>query len=131
MAQVLILGSNGQDGSYLAELQLARGNTVIGIAKQETSRWVSAPGFRHVPLDLRDPQALDRLLEEVRPDLIFPLAVIHGAAGFRYEEGWQDALRVNIGAVHVCLEHLRRRAPEARLMAASSLKAFGPVAPPV
>ena len=131
MASSLVLGVNGQDGSYLAEVLLARGDQVIGVARQAESRWVDPAHFRYVPLDAGDESALDALLAETMPDRIFHMAAVHGSSGHTYETTWRQALNVNVGAVHTCLEHLRRRAPAARLFYPSSLKVFGDPPPAV
>jgi GDPmannose 4,6-dehydratase len=53
------------------------------------------------------------------------MAAIHGSAGHAYEANWRQALALNVGSVHTCLEHMRRRSPAARLFYPSSLKVFG------
>ncbi|MGQ0532408.1 MAG: GDP-mannose 4,6-dehydratase [Caulobacteraceae bacterium] len=130
-SRALVLGANGQDGSYLAEALLTRGAAVWGIARQAESRWVRAPGYIHAAMDLRDEEALARLLREVDPHEIYHLAAVHGASGFAYEPVWRDALAVNVGVLHACLEHVRLSAPSTRVFYASSLKAFGKTPPQV
>jgi GDPmannose 4,6-dehydratase len=131
MKSGLVLGVNGQDGSYLAEVLIARGYAVTGAARQARSRWVDPARFRYVALDLFDAALLDALLTEVQPDEIYHMAAIHGSAGYAYEAGWREALALNVGTVHTCLEHMRRRRPEARLFYPSSVKAFGTNPPPI
>jgi GDPmannose 4,6-dehydratase len=125
MADALILGVNGQDGSYLAEELLRRGHSVVGIGRQPASRWVSDAALQYVALDVANAAALEQTLISLQPRCIYHVAAVHGAAGHYYEESWQEALAVNVGSVHVCLEHMRRRAPATKLFYASSLKAFG------
>lgn len=131
MVRSLILGVNGQDGSYLAEQLLGRGHEVTGVGRQASSRWVDPRRFLYVPLDITDYTALDQLLDALRPEQIYHLAASHGPAGHTYEIVWREALAVNLGTLHVCLEHLRTRALESRLFYPSSLKAFGSHPPPV
>lgn len=119
------MGVNGQDGSYLAEVLIERGYDVTGVARQSQSRWVDPARFRYRTFDIGDAPALDSCLAEIAPDEIYMMAAVHGAAGYVYEPGWREALAVNVGAVHGCLEHMRRRAPAARFFYPSSLKAFG------
>src|SRR4029077_5218482 len=97
-----VIGSNGQDGSYMADILLRRGYRVIGIARQDRSRWVDHPEFRHVKLDAGDSHQLGHLLSETKPDRIFALAAVHGAAGYSYEANWRECLAVNTGSVHSC-----------------------------
>jgi GDPmannose 4,6-dehydratase len=127
----LVLGSNGQDGSYLADVLLERGFDVAGAARQQRSRWVEHPRFRHVPLDVADASALSRLLDELRPTRIYALAASHGPAGYSYEADWRTTLEVNVGSVQTCLEYLRLSSPDARLFVASSVKAFGQTPPAI
>lgn len=119
-----MLGVNGQDGSYLAEVLIARGYVVTGAGRQARSRWVDPTRFRYVALDLSDAAPLDALLSEVQPDEIYHMAAVHGSAGHAYEGGWREALALNVGSVHTCLEYMRRR-PEVRLFYPSSVKVFG------
>ncbi|MBX9845838.1 MAG: GDP-mannose 4,6-dehydratase [Xanthobacteraceae bacterium] len=130
--RALVLGSRGQDGSYLVEHLLRRGYTVAGVARGLQPRGgPELPPFRHVCLDLRQPARLASLLAEWRPATIFHFAAVHGRAGTRYETEWQDMLAVNVGAVHVCLEYLRQHQPAGVLVYAGSSKVFGPVFPSV
>lgn len=132
MGPSLVIGVNGQDGSYLAEHLLTLGRDVVGVGRQSTSRYVQpGPRFTYRDLDLTDSDALAELLADLRPERIFYLAAIHGASGFSYEESWQSALKVNLGAVHICLDHLRASDSNGRLLYASSLKAFGTQPPSI
>jgi len=127
----LVLGANGQDGSYLAEVLIERGWRVVGAARQPASRWVAHPAYRHVALDIGDAAALSALLQTERPSRVFALAAIHGSSGHAYEAEWRSALDVNVGSVHTCLEYMRVTDPDCRLFLASSLKAFGENPPAV
>lgn len=130
-SRAIVLGVNGQDGSYLAEALLAAGVAVTGVGRQPASRYLSeGPLFRFVSLDLAQGNDLPALLGEVRPERIYHVAAIHGAAGFFYEDKWQDALTVNVGSVHHCLEYARK-VGGARLLYASSVKAFDAETPEV
>jgi GDPmannose 4,6-dehydratase len=126
--RALVLGCNGQDGSFLVEHLLRRGFGVSGASRQERPRW-NAGRFDYVALDLRRADALRDLLDRLRPKLIFHVAAVHGEAGSRYEAIWQDMLAVNVGATHVCLEYLRTRCPHGGLVYAGSAKIFGPAYP--
>jgi len=125
MPRSLVLGVNGQDGSYLAETLLARGHEVVGIGREADSAYVSAsPAFRYVCADLRDADALAEWVAEVAPDQAFHVAAIHGAAGFAYEALWRDMMAVNVMALHVLLEHAHTAATNMRIVYAGSSKIF-------
>jgi GDPmannose 4,6-dehydratase len=86
MKKALITGITGQDGSYLAELLLAKGYQVHGI-KRRTSLFNTAridhlyqdPHVEHQKLllhygDLTDTSSLIRVLQQVQPDELYNLA---------------------------------------------------------
>lgn len=123
--RALVLGVNGQDGSYLTEVLLESGHAVTGVALQSESRWVDAARFNYVQLDSADEDALRGLLRRTMPDQIYHMAAIHGPAGYTYESEWREALALNVGSVHTCLEHIRVSSPATRLFYPSSIKVFG------
>lgn len=130
MSSVLVLGMNGQDGSFLAEGLLSRGYNVVGVDRQKSSKYhIENSNFCYKELDLRNAEALYTLLFHTRPDVIFHFAGVHGSAGTGYEPVWQDMLAVNTGSVQVLLEYLRIEAPKAKLIYAGSGKVFGPMYP--
>ena len=129
MTRSLILGVNGQDGSYLAESLLRRGHEVIGIGRDPYSRYTPAsPQFRYVSCDLRDAETFSAVVREAQPAFAFHMAAVHGAAGFVYEPVWRDMMAVNVLALHVLLEFARLSNPELRVVYAGSAKVFpGPL----
>lgn len=128
--RALVLGVNGQDGSYLAEHLIGLGWMVFGIGRQPESRWLqSTAGFRYQPLDLGNPSDLSAFLYDLQPEAIFHFAAVHGSAGFCYEDHWRDVHTVNTIAAHAILEYLRHAAPNGTFLYASSSKVFGPTFP--
>lgn len=127
MPRSLILGVNGQDGSYLAETLLARGHEVVGVGRAPESAYARPePAFRYISADLRDTDTFARAVAEVAPDQAFHVAAIHGASGFAYEPLWRDMMTVNVMALQVLLEHARVAAPNMRIVYAGSSKIFPP-----
>ena len=128
--RALVLGVNGQDGSFLAENLIRRGYQVIGIGRQNSSLYVRPENsFRYICADLCDTYALESVLKESAPDVIFHVAAVHGSAGTPYEEVFQQMLAVNMGSVQIILEYQRTNAPNSIFLYASSGKVFGPVYP--
>jgi GDPmannose 4,6-dehydratase len=86
MKRALITGITGQDGSYLAELLLAKGYEVHGIVRRSSSvtrtRIDHLRGYEHAENqrlflhygDLTDAVALVKLLYKIQPDEIYNLA---------------------------------------------------------
>ena len=104
MPTALITGVTGQDGSYLAELLLAKGYEVHGIKRRaslfNTSRvdhiyedpQVENARFRLHYGDLTDTSNLNRILAETRPDEVYNLgAQSHVAVSFEAPEYTADA----------------------------------------
>ncbi len=61
----LVLGVNGQNGSYLAEALLAKGKTVVGVGCQKNSRYVkNSKGFSYRQLDITNIKDLELLLND-------------------------------------------------------------------
>ena len=123
--RALVLGVNGQDGSYLAESLLFRGFTVTGLARSPNSRYVRAsPRFQYIQCDLRDRSRLNEAIAAAKPDCAFHMAAVHGAAGFKYEALWDDLVAVNISALQSLVEHARLHNRDMRVVYASSAKVF-------
>src|SRR5947208_1928874 len=80
-SRALITGITGQDGSYLAELLLAKGYEVFGVVRR-----ASAPNLWRVahlrdritllPADLLDELSLIRALEQAQPHELYNLAAM-------------------------------------------------------
>lgn len=103
MKTALITGVTGQDGSYLAELLLAKGYEVHGIKRRaslfNTARvdhiyedpHVENSRFRLHYGDLTDSSNLTRILSEVKPDEVYNLgAQSHVAVSFEAPEYTAD-----------------------------------------
>src|SRR6476619_2164505 len=79
MPKALITGITGQDGSYLAELLLAKGYEVVGVVRRTSHH--SYERIEHlldrvevVAADLLDQHSLTVVLQETRPDEVYNLA---------------------------------------------------------
>ena len=124
--RAVVLGVNGQDGSYAAERLLARGYEVLGVGRQAVSRYVPAhPEFSYRPRDLADPVALRRLLQEWPADHLYHYAAVHGPNGPAYEARFGEMMQVNVLSLQAALEHARVAAPGMRILYAGSAKVFG------
>lgn len=123
----LITGLTGQDGSYLAELLLAKGYRVVGHTRdlnrgrrlcQHLGATIELCSF---PID--QPTAWLRCLREHQPDEIYHLA----AASF-VPESWtspREVLAINVDSTIHLLDAMLSVLPEARLFYASSSSVFG------
>jgi GDPmannose 4,6-dehydratase len=126
----LITGITGQDGSYLAELLLAKGYRVVGVVRRSST----TPYERIAHLvdrvelasaDLLDQTSLTDVVHETQPDEIYNLA----AQSFVQTSWAQPVLTGEFTALGVTrmLEAMRKAAPRARFYQASSSEQFGKV----
>ena len=140
MKKALITGITGQDGSYLAELLLAKGYEVHGIIRRSSSfntqrldHLYQDPHIMGVRLflhygDLADPVRLTRLLYELRPDEIYHLgAQSHVRVSFDIPEYTADV--TGVGTVRL-LDAIREAGVGSgvRFYQASSSELYGKVA---
>jgi GDPmannose 4,6-dehydratase len=128
--RALITGITGQDGSYLAELLLAKGYEVHGLVRRSsTERFERIEHLRdRITLhqgDLLDQRSLVDALRACRPDEVYNLAAMSYVA-----VSWiQPTLTAEFTGVGVTrmLEAVRETCPEARFYQASSSEMFGKV----
>ena len=137
MPKALITGITGQDGSYLAELLLAKGYEVHGLVRRSSS--FSTGRIEHVYLeehlpgrrlelhygDLNDASSLQRVLASVGPDEIYNLgAQSHVRISFDIPEYTVEV--VGVGTLRL-LEAIRNLGMSPRFYQASSSEMYGKV----
>lgn len=121
----LVIGINGQDGSYLAESLLSQGKKVLGIGRQKSSKWIQeSDRFNYKQLDVSNIKELVSLLYEQLPYEIYHVAAVHGPAGYNYEKKWESVHLVNTISVQAVLEFVKDK-NNCRFIYLSSSKAFG------
>ena len=138
--RALITGVTGQDGSYLAELLLAKGYEVHGIIRRSSSfntkRLMHLFEDPHEPNprfilhygDLGDGCRLGRIVAAIKPDEVYNLAAqSHVRVSFETPEQTADV--VGMGALRL-LEIVRETVPRCRYYQASSSEMFGASPPP-
>ncbi len=130
MKKALITGITGQDGSYLAELLLAKGYQVYGMVRRASTETFDRIAHFKDQIQLRQADLLDqfslvKLLAEVQPDEIYNLA----AMSFVPTSWNQPVLTGEFTALGVTklLEAMRMVCPKAHFYQASSSEMFGKV----
>jgi len=130
MPTALITGVTGQDGSYLAELLLAKGYRVVGVVRRTSHD--SYERIQHlvgrmeiVPADLLDQHSLMTVVRAAAPDEVYNLA----AQSFVPTSWSQPVLTGEFTALGVTrlLDAVRLVKPDARFYQASSSEMFGKV----
>jgi GDPmannose 4,6-dehydratase len=133
----LITGITGQDGSYLAELLLAKGYEVHGLVRRSSSfnteRIDHIYQDRHAPVrrlflhygDLTDSSNLSRLVEKIQPTEVYNLgAQSHVMVSFQVPEYTADVDA--LGTLRL-LDAVREYGPKVRFYQASSSELYGKV----
>lgn len=126
--KALVTGLTGQDGSYLAELLLAKGYQVFGLVRRSSSsnfdriNHLSA-NIQILSGDLLDQCSLMDAIAESQPDEIYNLA----SQSYVPISWTQPALTAEYTAIGVSrlLESIRRCKPDTRFYQASSSEVFG------
>ena len=137
MKRALITGITGQDGSYLAELLLAKGYEVHGIIRRASTfntdridHLYQDPHVNGVKLflhygDLADSVNLVKLIYQLRPEEIYHLgAQSHVRVSFDIPEYTADV--TGVGTIRI-LEAMREAGVHSRFYQASSSEMFGKV----
>ncbi|MEO8549572.1 MAG: GDP-mannose 4,6-dehydratase [Kofleriaceae bacterium] len=140
MKKALITGITGQDGSYLAELLLAKGYEVHGVVRRSSSfnterlepiyqdPHVSDYKLRLHYGDLEDGSSLSNLVTKVKPDEVYNLgAQSHVRVSFDVAE--YTVSTVALGTLRL-LEAVRELGNGCRFYQASSSEMYGSTPPP-
>ena len=133
----LITGITGQDGSYLAELLLAKGYTVYGLIRRASSFNTGRidhlyqdphernPKLRLVYGDLNDASSLNLIIKTLKPDEIYNLgAQSHVKVSFEIPE--YTAESAGVGTTRI-LEAIRDSGLKTKFYQASSSEMYGKV----
>lgn len=140
LKKALITGITGQDGSYLAELLLAKGYEVHGVVRRSSS--LNTARLDHLYLDPHNPDArmflhygdlsdgsrLSTLLARIQPDEIYNLAA-QSHVRVSFDEPEYTGETTGLGTIRL-LEAMRQSAPQAKFYQASSSEMFGAAPPP-
>lgn len=135
-----VSGITGQDGSYLAELLLAKGYEVHGLIRRAST--FNTQRIDHLYRDPHDPNArlflhygdltdssrLTTLLAQIKPHEVYNLAA-QSHVRVSFDEPEYTANTTGLGTIRL-LEAIRQSCPEARFYQASSSEMFGATTPP-
>ena len=129
--KVLISGISGQDGSYLSEFLIEEGYDVYGLVRRhsvaEDQSTRLEPFYSDLKkvfyADLLDEHSLYRVMEEVKPDIIYNLAAMsHVRISFDVPA---FTIKTNALGVLNMLETARTVVPNVKFYQASSSEMFG------
>jgi GDPmannose 4,6-dehydratase len=135
MAKVaLITGISGQDGSYLAELLLAKGYDVHGIIRRvaledETHRlWRIRNIIKDITLhsaSLESYASIFKIVQKIKPDEVYHLAA-QSYVVYSFEDEF-STLNTNINGTHHILSSVKELSDNLKFYFAGSSEMFGKV----
>jgi GDPmannose 4,6-dehydratase len=140
MKKAFITGITGQDGSYLAELLLAKGYEVHGLIRRAST--FNTQRIDHLYVDPHDPTArlflhygdltdgsrLATLLAEIQPNEVYNLAA-QSHVRVSFDEPEHTGETTGLGTIRL-LEAIRKSRVPAKFYQASSSEMFGAAPPP-
>jgi GDPmannose 4,6-dehydratase len=130
--KALITGITGQDGSYLAELLLAKGYEVHGVVRRVALedpihrlwrlRGILDRLTLH-PASMESYASLYRAVENVQPDECYHLAA-QSFVSYSFEDEF-STINTNLNGTHFMLSSIKEKAPACRFYFAGSSEMFG------
>ncbi|HEY6379816.1 MAG TPA: GDP-mannose 4,6-dehydratase [Candidatus Dormibacteraeota bacterium] len=130
MDTALITGITGQDGTYLAELLLAKGYNVYGLVRGQNNPRLTLverliPGIEFVEGDLLDQSSLIAALETCQPTEVYNLGAI-SYVGLSFKQAVLTGEITGLGVVRM-LDAIRQVNTNIKFYQASSSEMFGKV----
>jgi GDPmannose 4,6-dehydratase len=128
--KALVTGIAGQDGSYLAELLLAKGYEIYGLIPRRSTPQTQTLRIEHIRDrltleygDVLDLASIHRVIQLVQPDEIYHLAA-QSHVGISFTEPIHTTSVISLGTLNM-LEATAQFAPQARFYNAASSEIFG------
>jgi GDPmannose 4,6-dehydratase len=130
--RALITGITGQDGSYLAELLLAKGYEVHGLVRRVALEDPSSRMNRIQPIldrihlhaaSIETFPSIFRTIERLQPDECYHLAS-HSFVSYSFDDAF-STLTTNINGTHYVLAAIQDACPRCRFYFAGSSEMFG------
>jgi len=126
----LILGVNGQDGSYLSELLLNKNYSVTGVMRRSSvdtteriEHLIHHPHFNLIEGDITDATGIYRTISKIMPREIYNLAAM-SHVGVSFDQPVATFEIDAIGPLNI-LEAIRQTSPYSKFYQASTSELFG------
>jgi len=126
MKKAIIIGANGQDGYFLANLLEQKEYNIVRIDLNV----IQPPlGFKiDEPFNICEPSHIDTLVNSVKPDEIYHLAAFHHSAQDSYDETldtYKKSVNIHEISLFNILASIIKFSPSTRLFYAASSHVFG------
>jgi GDPmannose 4,6-dehydratase len=123
MKSALVVGSTGQDGSYLCEYLLALGYKVFGLKRRSTREHIEIPGVCYIIGDVLDGNSILEALRISDPDEVYNLAA-DTFVGSSWAQPLEQAEVTGLGCLRV-LDAIRQYSKHIKFYQASTSELFG------
>lgn len=125
MKKIIIVGSAGQDGSYLYEKLSRDGHDCVGIERNNIRM---SRDHSFLPVDILNQKQIEQLIQEFNPDELYYLAAFHQSSEDKNLESLeliQKSIKINVKAFSYFLSSLKQFSPDCRTFYAASSHIFG------
>jgi GDPmannose 4,6-dehydratase len=120
----LVIGGSGQDGTLISAQLLSEGHAVVCLSRSPSP----LQQVDHRTVDVLNVHAVEQLIAEITPDQIYYLAARHRSSQEHSPPlhiDMAENVAVNATAFAGVLDAIKRHAPKARTVYASSCRIFG------
>jgi len=124
LKSAFITGITGQDGRYLSNSLLSDGYKVVGLSRDPNA---IVPGATMVAGDVSDPELIDDIIKNVRPQEVYNLAGIHHSHHRESESKsshFAAAIKTNTTGPLNILKSISHSSPDSRFFQAGSSEVF-------
>jgi GDPmannose 4,6-dehydratase len=126
----MLTGITGQDGSYLAELLLSKGYTVVGLYRRSSSNsfnrissLINNPNLVLEEFDLTDPATVSQIVKNYQPNEFYNLAAqSHVGTSFKQPS---TTMEINATGVINILEAIKSYSADTKFYQASTSEMYG------
>lgn len=122
--RALVVGAAGFAGRHLVTHLLEQGDEVVAASNGPVA---PVSGVRGLSLDVTDRSAVDDLLHDVRPDVVYHLAAVSFVP--EAEKDFSHALSVNVAGTANIVRAIRLVDPSPSLVFVSSAEVYGRILP--
>jgi GDPmannose 4,6-dehydratase len=123
MKSALVVGSTGQDGSYLCEYLLALGYKVFGLKRRSTREHIEIPGVCYIIGDVLDGNSILEALRISDPDEVYNLAA-DTFVGSSWAQPLEQGEVTGLGCLRV-LDAIRQYSKHIKFYQASTSELYG------
>jgi GDPmannose 4,6-dehydratase len=120
----IIVGSTGQDGTYLSQLLKKKKYRVVGISSKE----VNVNGYTRKKIDIKKEKDVSQIIKRYKPNEVYYLAVVHHSSADKLKKDgdlFKKSLEINTMGLINFLEAIRLYSQKTRIFYAASSHVFG------